>query len=272
MSSMRLKIPVFKADTLSSVKEVISGDERQFLAALIESSKDAIIAEKLAIARRFAVSVAHELNNPLAAIANLLFLARREELSSSAARYLEIAEQELARVSHIAAQALGFYQENASPTWQDISTIMEESLALHGHRTTGTGISIRKRYENATSLICHGGELRQVFVNLIGNAIDAMAGSGTLILRVRSASSPSTGLPGVRISVADTGCGMPDEVLSRLFEPFFTTKGTTTLGLGLWMCEQIVARHRGLIQVKSTQGPRNRGTVAVVFLPRSMEA
>lgn len=228
-------------------------------------------AEKLGVASRFAASVAHELNNPLAAVTNLLFLARKEELSSSASRYLEMADKELARVSHITTQALGFYQETALPAQQGLSAIMEEALSIHHHRISATGIRVQRRYEISASLSCHGGELRQVLVNLIGNALDAMAGSGTLILSVRNTTFPTSNHPGVRISVADTGSGIPREVSSHLFEPFFTTRGPTSLGLGLWMCEQIVARHRGLIRVKSSQGPRNHGTVVMVFLPTSTE-
>jgi signal transduction histidine kinase len=225
--------------------------------------------EKLAIASRLAASVAHEINNPLAGLTNLFYLMKREELSKQAAIYLDMAERELARVSHITTQALGFYKENTSPGEHVLSSILEQALALHAHRIESDGIIVNKRYAEVPPIICHAGEIRQVFVNLIGNAIDAMAGSGRLCLRVQMASNSRTNLSGVRISVADSGCGMSPDAFSHLFEPFYTTKGQIRAGLGLWMCEQIVKRHNGTITVRSSQAARNHGTVISVFLPCS---
>lgn len=219
--------------------------------------------EQLGIAGRLAASVAHEINNPLAALTNLLYLMRSEELSPLGVEYLKTAEEELARVSQIATQALGFYKENAAPSTFDLLLLLEEALALHRNRIEANGISIVKRCQ-PVRIVCHGGELKQVFVNLIGNAVEAIQGSGTLALRLRAGVNFPAQTPGVRITIADTGRGVNAETQSHLFEPFFTTKGPTRTGLGLWVCKEIVRRHRGKIAMRSRAG---YGTVISLCLP-----
>lgn len=224
-------------------------------------------AEKLAVAGRLASGVAHEINNPLAALTNLHFLMKGEDLPERARLYLEMAEHELTRMSHITTQALGFYQENTEPVEANLSEIVESAVTIHRHRLETNGIKVERRYLNGSAIVCHAGELKQVLVNLIGNAVDAMSAGGTLWLRLRPASHPGTSRRGVRISVADTGSGMAEDTIRHFFEPFFTTKGSTKTDLGLWMCDQIVTRHRGTIRVKSSRTERTHGSVVSVFLP-----
>jgi PAS domain S-box-containing protein len=227
--------------------------------------------EKLAIAGRLAAGVAHEINNPLTALTNLHFLMKGEDLPERARRYLEMADHELTRISHITTQALGFYQENTEPAEANLSEIVESAVAIHRHRFETNGIKVERRYLDGSAIVCHAGELKQVVVNLIGNAVDAMPAGGTLSLRLRPASDPGTTRRGVRISVADTGSGMAQETIRRLFEPFYTTKGSMKTGLGLWVCDQIVARHRGMIGVRSSQNQKTHGSIVSVFLPSESE-
>jgi PAS domain S-box-containing protein len=191
--------------------------------------------EKLEIANRFAVSVAHEINNPLSALTNLLYLLKTEDLPERASQLLNMAERQLTRLTHLTTQALGFYHENGRPTDHLASQLMEQAIAIHQHRIETRAIAIEERYEDSISIICHGGEMKQVLVNLIGNAIDAMNNQGRLQLRVRHLLDHDRQPSAVRILVADTGCGIPKEILSHLYEPFQTTKGDTHTGLGLWM-------------------------------------
>lgn len=234
---------------------------------------DALVqrADKLAVAARLAAGVAHEINNPLAALTNLLFLMKGEDLPQCARQYLEMADHELNRITHITTQALGFYQEYTEPVEADLSEIVESAVSILQHRLETNGIKVRRRYLDGSAVVCHAGELRQVLVNLIGNAVDAMPAGGTLWLRLRPASDPATARRGVRISVADMGNGMAKETIRHIFEPFYTTKESTKTGLGLWMCDQIVTRHKGTIRVASSQGRQTHGSIVSVFLPSEPE-
>jgi PAS domain S-box-containing protein len=223
--------------------------------------------EKLEIANRLAASVAHEINNPLSALTNLLYLLRGEGLATQASEYLSMAERELTRVTHITTQALGFYQESGAPAEHRLSEILDQAIAFYHHRIENSGIILEKRYEDYGRMICRGGEVKQVFVNLIGNAIDAMRGTGRLQIRLRSISSPDTKRAGVQVSIVDSGCGISREGFNHIFEPFYTTKGQTRVGLGLWMCQQIVARHRGTIRIKSGHKSQDPRTIVIVFFP-----
>lgn len=223
--------------------------------------------EKLAVAGRLAASVAHEINNPLAALTNLLYLLREEELSERASEFLSMADRELARVAQITTQALGFYQENGPPSPHHLNDIIDQALMIHQHRIDAASIKVEKRYKESLSILCHAGELKQVFVNLIGNALDAMHGSGLLQIRTHPASTLVECDRMIRIAVADNGSGIDKDTFERLFDPFNTTKGPTRTGLGLWMCEQIIHRHSGKIQVKSAQRGAHHGTIVRIHLP-----
>lgn len=237
-------------------------------------SEDALRkSEKLAAAGRLAASIAHEINNPLEAITNLLFLISLGRLDAELTGYVELAQHEVARVSEIAQQTLRFYRQSTVAVMSNVSEILDSVLALHQGRVVSLQVEVTRRYSEEVKLFCFAGELRQLFANLIGNALDSMMpGGGRLLLRVRAAHAPgSPEIPGVRITVADTGSGMSAEVQRRIFEPFFTTKNATGTGLGLWVSAEIIAKHQGVIQVRSRVRGEGRGggTVFTVFFPFS---
>jgi PAS domain S-box-containing protein len=228
--------------------------------------------DKLALAGRMAASIAHEINNPLESVTNLLYLAEHESISEEARSYLTLAQHELARVSHIASQTLGFFRNNRGTSTIPLPEIMDSALSLHLGRLSTSNVVVRKEYGSIPPQFVQQGELRQVIVNLIGNALDAMGEGGRLRLRVRPAYDPVTDARGARIVIADTGSGMSKVTQRQIFEPFFTTKGASGTGLGLWVSSQIIARHKGRISLRSSQSPNHRGTVFSIFLPHLSEA
>lgn len=229
-------------------------------------------ADKLALAGRMAASIAHEINNPLESITNLLYLADLEAISDEARSYLTLAQHELARVSHIASQTLGFFRNNRGSTSTPLPEIVDSALSLHLGRLSTANVVVRKEYVSVSPMFVHQGELRQVLVNLIGNALDAMPHGGRLRVRVRFVFDPVSKTHGARIVIADTGSGMSRSTLRQIFEPFYTTKGSSGTGLGLWVSSQIIARHKGRISVRSSQSSAHSGTVFSIFLPNLSEA
>ncbi|HTD57173.1 MAG TPA: ATP-binding protein [Silvibacterium sp.] len=221
--------------------------------------------EKLAAAGRLAATIAHEINNPLESITNLLFLIRQGPLDATSAEYAELAQHELARVSEITQQMLRFYRQPTLPSLANVGDLLDSVLTLYRGRVTALHVEVVRRYEPDVQLLCLTGELRQLFANLIGNALDAMTpAGGRLILRVRSAAD------GVRVTVADTGSGMTQAVLQHIFEPFFTTKQAVGTGLGLWVSAEIVSKHQGKMRVRSrVRDEQGRGgTVFSVVFPQ----
>jgi signal transduction histidine kinase len=223
---------------------------------------DALVqAEKLAATGRLAASIAHEINNPLESVTNLLFLLRTAANAEEQSSYLALAEQEIKRVSEIATQTLRFYRDPSGPTRCDLMTLLESVLTLFQGRAHLLRVHIETRFGADCRVTGSQGELRQVFVNLAGNAMDAMPHGGRLLLRTcvhRGAN------PGVRATVADTGEGMSRETLQRLFRPFFTTKSTTGTGLGLWLSLEILNKHGATIKVRSRRGA---GTALSIYFP-----
>ncbi len=239
-------------------------DQRHAEAALRQS-------EKLAVVGRLASSIAHEINNPLEAVTNLLYLAAQDAPPGSPQlNYVTLAQQELARVTHIVVQTLRFHRQATNPTECNLSEIASQVLALYQGRLNQARIEVHPRFRPLPPLLCREGEIRQVLANLIGNAADAMSSSpepgGRLLIRTRPSTDPHTGQPGITITVADTGHGIPAEVRKHLFEPFHTTKGITGSGLGLWVSQEIVERHGGRIAVRSAANPAAHGTVFTIFL------
>lgn len=221
--------------------------------------------EKLATLGRLSATIAHEINNPLESLTNLLFLLRHDSLSSQGLDYLQMAELELARISHIVTQKLTFHKQNTHPRPNDVAAILDSALSFLTHRLHSHPIDLVRKYRPAPPVSCLDGELRQLFLNLIGNALDAtrQASPARLILALRPATEWKTGRLGIRVTVADNGCGIPSSDIPRIFEAFFTTKNNSGNGLGLWVSSEIIQRHQGSISVRSTL----RGTVFAVFLP-----
>jgi PAS domain S-box-containing protein len=232
--------------------------------------------EKLAATGRLAASIAHEINNPLEAITNLLYLlTNHADLQEPARSYVEMAEHEVRRIAEITQQTLRFYRQSTLPARAYLSELLDSVLSLHQGRLRNLGIVVEKGYDANTSLYCFAGELRQVFANLIGNAIDAMPAGGRLVLRARRSrdwSNPSR--LGVRFQVADTGSGMTPEVRKHIFEPFFTTKEVTGTGLGLWVSSEIVVKHKGSMRVRSHSEKLggSSGTIFELFFPDEIDA
>jgi PAS domain S-box-containing protein len=215
--------------------------------------------EKLAAAGRLAATMAHEINNPLAAVTNALYLALMDEgLKPETRTYLSMAEQELARAAHVTAQTLQFHRQSTVPVEASVAEIMDSAVGLFATRFKSSGVTVEREYAVERPLTCCADELRQVFANLLSNALDATRQGGRVRIRLRE------DVAGVRVTVADTGSGIPKEVLGRIFEPFLSTKEATGTGLGLWVSEGIVQKHRGTIRVRSKVGA---GTVFVVCLP-----
>lgn len=230
--------------------------------------KALIQAEKLAAVGRLAASIAHEINNPLEAVTNLLYLARVSDDVKEVRDFLQTADVELRRVSAITAQTLRFHRQSSSPQEADTSALIKEILNIYQGRLHNSRAQLSTRLRAKRSLRCFDGEIRQVLANLIANALDAMnAAPGRLAIRTREATRWSTGERGIVFTVADTGSGISEETIQRLFEPFFTTKGTVGTGLGLWVSKEIVVRHRGTLLLRSSQSPEHHGTVFAVFLP-----
>jgi PAS domain S-box-containing protein len=223
-------------------------------------------AEKLATAGRFAATIAHEINNPLEAIMNLLFLLNRDSgLSSEGQGYLSLAEQELSRVAAVARQTLAFYKDNTSPAPVNISNLLDEILAFYGRRIEARKIHVIRNYRNHSQFVGSAGEIRQAFSNLILNSIDALPPDGVLTLNV---SDDNGGRPAVRVEVEDNGSGIQPDHLGKIFEPFFTTKKDVGTGLGLWSAKNLVEKHEGQLLAECSGGK----TRLTVLLPVLREA
>jgi signal transduction histidine kinase len=225
-------------------------------------------SEKLVVAGRLAASIAHEINNPLESVTNLLYLISTSTSLDDAKKHTEVAESELARVSQIVTHMLRFYREPSKPAYVQIPEILDSALTLYQPRLAQSKIVVERDFRECSPILAVGGELRQVTLNLIGNALDAIGQDGTLKLRVTNTHERSNGSrPGVRLTIADTGSGILPEIRKTLFEPFVSTKGNRGTGLGLWISSEIIRRHGGTIQVKSSVLPPSTGSVFSVFLP-----
>jgi len=221
-------------------------------------------SEQLAAAGRLAASIAHEINNPLEAVTNLLFLAKSDiGLSSSSKDLLEIADKELQRLSHITARSLKFYRQRTAPTFTALDELIDSVIYFHDPAIRLRNISVERRYRSAPAVLCQPGEIQQVFTNLVSNALDALPERGRLVLVVRSAQA-CTGQQGVSVTIADTGSGMDRYMFERLFHPFVTTKGEAGTGLGLWVSKGILDKHDARVAVRTRSG---FGTVFRIFFP-----
>lgn len=227
--------------------------------------------EKLAATGRLAASIAHEINNPLEAITNLLFLLRNFcRLEDPALNYVAMAEQEAQRMAEITQQTLRFYRQSTLPARAKMSELLDSVLSLSQSRLNALNIEVVREFDPALDLFCFAGELRQVFANLVSNAIDATSGGGRLLVRARhSRSWKAPEQTGVRFTLADTGVGMEPAVRERIFEAFFTTKELTGTGLGLWVSHEIIVKHRGVVHARSRTAAQGRasGTVFQILIP-----
>ncbi len=230
-------------------------------------------SEKLAATGRLAATIAHEINNPLEAITNLLFLcAATNGVPDSVKEYVRIAQAELSRVSHITRQTLAFHRQSPHAEPVRVMELIDSVLFLYGRRAMEKQIEITREVDYTGTIIGYAGELRQVISNLVANAIEACPGGGRLRLRAHeSREYNNSHKRGVRIVIADTGSGIPRESVERIFEPFYTTKGEKGSGLGLWVSQGIISKHGGQIRMRSNNSSTHTGTVFSIFLPFSSE-
>ena len=233
-------------------------------------------SEKLAVTGRLAASIAHEINNPLEAIINLLFLLRNsKDLSDAAKQYVTMAEYEVRRITEITQQTLRFYRQPTQPSRVTLEELLDSVLNLYQGRIHALDLRVERDYDAGLTLFCFAGEIRQVFANLVGNSIDASSSGGRLVIRARRSrdwNNPEQ--TGIRFVVADTGAGMETDVRAHIFEAFFTTKEVTGTGLGLWVSQEIILKHHGLVRVRSriaaptsAAARLNSGTVFEIFIP-----
>jgi PAS domain S-box-containing protein len=221
-------------------------------------------AEKIAATGRMAMTIAHEINNPLEAVSNLLYLARQEMTSPQGIEYLDTTENELMRVSHIAKRTLGYYREHASAKVMNVTEIVEQALAVYGPRCASAQIKLQADLRSKRQIAIRPGEAMQVVSNLIANAFYAMSSGGTLTVVVEDTEQPASG---VAITVRDNGVGIPEDVLPRVFEAFFTTRTTVGTGIGLFVSKNFVEEHGGIITIESNTAPETHGTCVRVLLP-----
>ena len=223
--------------------------------------------EKLAAVGRLAASISHEINNPLEAVTNLIYLSRHSEsLPQEVRGYLESADQELARVSQIVSHTLHFYRQSTSPTSLTAQDLLAPTLGLFAGRIANAQIQLQLENRGGDLVRCYEGEIRQVLNNLVGNAIDSMKHGGRLVVRTQRSRLWKRDVSGVRITIADTGSGIPSNVVKHIFDAFFTTKGMNGTGLGLWISKGIVEKHCGDLRVRSASERQKNGTVFSLFL------
>ena len=227
-------------------------------------------SEKLAAVGQLASSIAHEINNPLESVINLLYLVRTANSVDDMRTYATLAEQEIARISDITLQTLRFHRSQTSLAPVDLHEIIPAVLRLYATRLSTRKVEVHLRLRKTPKPMLLEGDLRQVLNNLVRNAYDAMPRGGRLHVRLRQAKCPITWRDGVRISVADTGTGFLPHIRKHLFEPFHTSKEVTGTGLGLWISKGIVDKHGGRMVMKSRweqHSPERHGTMFSMWLP-----
>jgi signal transduction histidine kinase len=235
--------------------------QRAAQAALVQS-------EKLAAAGRLSAAIAHEINNPLESITNLMYLIdTSDEITPTLKGYVQEALSELSRLTHIARQSLGFYRELTGPQRFDLNESLEDTLNIYLKRFRAKHIQVERRYAPGKLEICAvKGEVRQVISNLLVNAYDALAERGRLTVETALLETPGE-TNRIVFRVHDDGPGIPSDVLAHIFEPFYTTKQGTGTGLGLWVSDTIVTKHGGTIDVSTSTDPKSHGSTFEVILP-----
>lgn len=223
------------------------------------------LSERLASVGRLAATITHEINNPLESIGNVLHILAQEETEEKTLDLIRLAQEELKRVAQIVRQTLAFNRSTSFPAEFVVKDAVEDVLDMYRQRIQNSGVKVERRYKYTGKILAQSVEIRQVFANVIRNAVEATSKSGKLLIVVRAARSWSDKKKaGVRVLVIDNGGGIPNRVRDQLFHPFFSTKQEQGTGLGLWISKQIVTRHGGTIRFRSVMG---KGTCFAVFLP-----
>jgi PAS domain S-box-containing protein len=221
-------------------------------------------AEQLAVAGKFAATVAHEINNPLEAVTNLIYLASRDgAVPPSVLKYLDLAEAELQRVAHITKQTLGFYRETTAPSKFPIAELLDELLTLFSGRFRSKDLAVERLYDPpGLTITAVRGEIRQIFANVLVNAIDASPLGGNLRIRVAASDNDAV------VQFCDEGPGISENDREKIFEPFFTTKKDVGTGLGLWVAKDLAAKNGGAINVRT--GGITKGANFEITLPAAL--
>ena len=222
--------------------------------------------EKLATAGRLAATIAHEINNPLEAVTNLIYLAQLQDPPPACAQMLEMADRELQRIGHITRQTLGFYRESSSPVQVELSEVLRGVIAILRGKLESRQITAHLEADHPVYACGVAGELRQVFANLLTNAVDASPAGAQIRIRIKPAGDQA------QVTIADAGSGIHESAQAQIFEPFFTTKKDVGTGLGLWVTKQIIEKHGGRIRFRSRTAEGKSGTVFVVHLSRQESA
>ena len=226
--------------------------------------------EKLAAAGRMAASLAHEINNPLSSVTNAIFLALQDpNLNPTTRQYLKLADRELLRVAQVTTHSLRFHQQSGDSRSVSLSETLNAVVLLYLARLQALSIDLDRDYQTNEKLFCRVDDMRQAFSHLVSNALDSMSEGGKLRIRVRLSRlwDGSSDASGFRIVIADTGHGIPRAFLPRVFDAFTTTKHPTGTGLGLWVVDEIVRKHKGRISIRSRTGTGNHGTIVSIFFP-----
>jgi PAS domain S-box-containing protein len=231
-----------------------------------QMQKNLLQAEKIAATGKMAASIAHEINNPLESVLNLIYLARTNIADTDeAVSYLNTAEQELMRVSHIAKQTLGYYREHSAAIRVTLSELVTDTLRIYESKLTAGGVKVQTFFSSSPQILLRKGEMIQVISNLVTNAMYAMPGGGILTASVQEAVDADR--KGLVLSIEDTGEGIPDENMKKIFEPFFTTRSSIGTGIGLWVTKEFIKGHHGRIDVQSSRDAVSHGTRMSIFLP-----
>ena len=236
-----------------------------------KAEKALLQSEKLASVGRLASSIAHEINNPLESVTNLLYILASRVEDPETLQFVLTAQEELSRVSHIATHALGFHKQSSNRTEIGLHGLAESVLALYRARLESSNVIAVSECAEDVRLLCFEGELRQVIVSLVANAYDALRSGGRLSIRAHESRNWTTGHKGVRMLIADSGTGIDEPAQRRLFEPFFSTKGIGGSGLGLWITKDLVAKNGGTVTIRSNSHPGRSGTVVNLFFERPLQ-
>lgn len=275
--TIRLRKDGTRVDVSVSISPILNTEGKVVGAAAIgrdisgrKQSEEALRkAEKLSVTGRLAAAIAHEINNPLETLSNLVYLLKlNESLDEKGQQYLRLAEGELQRAVHVTKQMLGFHRYSTEPRAVNLTEVLNLVIDLYSQQTRKGNISIIRRYKGDNTIRAFPEEIHQVFANIVRNAIEAVPNGGTVTLHVFAARRwNGTCQSGSRVVIADTGAGISQENCEKVFEPFFTTKGENGTGLGLWVSSGIVAKHGGSIRLRSSTRNGRSGTVFNIFLP-----
>ena len=263
-----LMLALVRQHELTEQAELLNTQLQEEIAARKKAEEALVNAEKLASVGRMAAVLSHEINNPLEAVMNVLYLTQAVEgLPDAAREYLETADLELKRIAYITRQTLGFYREISTPKTFQVATLFDSVLDLLQAKIVSKRATVQKQCPENLQMSGSEGELRQVLSNLLMNGLDAVSEGGRITLRAGHSNAFGAKQYRIRFTVSDNGRGIRPSALDKIFEPFFTTKGSMGNGLGLWVSKQIVEKHGGSIQVRSCMNGPYQGTTFSVILP-----